>query len=69
MAENRVIRNAIRMPDGEVYGPGREDELEAVMTREQLKRFTDDGSLEGDFKASGKTAQAEATETNDAKKK
>lgn len=59
MADNRVIRSAIAMPDGQVYGPGREDELEKVMTKEQLKRFTDEGAIEGDFKASGTRSDAE----------
>lgn len=59
--DNRVIRSAVNI-GGEVYGPGREDDLEAVMTKKQLKYLTEQGALEGDFTASGKAAAAPAVD-------
>lgn len=48
MAENnKIIHNAVRMSDGEVYDKGREDELAKAMSSEQLKRLTDEGAIEG----------------------
>ncbi len=52
MADNRIIHSAVRIGD-EVYGPGREDDLSEKMTKEQLKHLTEQGAIEGDFKAMG----------------
>src|SRR5262245_9608956 len=55
--DNRVIKSGVLVDvagEGRVFGPGQEDELEEVMTAEQLETLKLQGALEGDWSAKAK---------------
>lgn len=47
--DTREILRGVRIGNV-VYKPGQEDELEARLTAEQVKRLTENGTLQGDWK-------------------
>jgi hypothetical protein len=62
--DNRKIVRAIRT-DNTLYRAGQEDELGGVLKPEQVKRLTENGSLEGDWgKGSAAPKAPEAPEAD-----
>jgi pyruvate dehydrogenase complex dehydrogenase (E1) component len=62
--DNRTIVSAVRHK-GEVYGPGREDELEELLDKEGIDRLVDNGAITGDWG----TAASRRAATSDEKER
>lgn len=56
-SERKIIRG-VRVGDT-VYVPGKEDELDALLSAEEVKRLSDKGYIEGKWSGSATQAKAE----------
>jgi ribosomal protein L19E len=56
--DNREIRRGIRTAgtNRRVFLPEQEDELQEVLTKDQVTRLTESDAIRGDFEAKGKPA-------------
>lgn len=52
--DNRKILRGVVLPGvKEAFAEGKEDELEALLTQEQIERLKEKGAIEGDWKGKG----------------
>lgn len=64
-SERKIIRGVI--VNGTTYVPGKEDELDALLTSSEVKRLTEKGYIEG--KWSGGAAEPESEDKSKSAKK